>query len=268
MNKLNVFVLASAVMALAATATFAQAPQQPAAAAAGTSQEGATAVLSATETWRPVASDLRAGGRLQIRATGQWRISQQFSAASDVAAYRALARDTGPDGYTDLPLSPQVILPSAPVGALIGRIGENGAAFLIGSQYDQPIESDGALFVSINDVADQFSDNVGRVAIQIAVSAPPPPEPSAATDEPGQAPAEDAQDQTTDGTQAPPSRIPWMLIGGAILAALLLLALIMRRPPHTTENDRRHPSVPQVTTRVVNDGVSGQSLTLTVRGRR
>jgi hypothetical protein len=264
MKKLNGLLLAGVILWLAAPPALGQMAQQaqPAPQIATTAPASAdtvttSAVLSATETWRPIAADLRTGGRLQITATGQWRIIQQVNFSNDIAAYQSLARDRGPDGYTDMPLNAEVVLPTAPIGALIGKIGENGAPFLIGSQYDQPITSDGALFVTINDIPTQLAENSGRLAIQVSVTPPPPPPPQP------QPPPQPPQQPSIS-----PDLIRAGVIGAAILVGLLLIASFSRpRTPRSDPNDRRNPAVPQVTARVANDGVAGQSLTLTIRGR-
>mgnify|MGYP000897100459 CR=1 FL=1 len=72
--------------------------------------------------------------------------NQRFSAAQVASQY------TGPDGYPNLH-NDRALLPSANIGALIGRIGENGTPFLIGASYDQPIANDGTLFLAMNDIA-------------------------------------------------------------------------------------------------------------------
>ncbi len=265
MKKLNAVLLAgvlclaaapaAAQMAQAPPAQMAQAAPAPAA-PADVNTVTSNAVLAATETWRPIAPDLRIGGRLQVRAAGQWRLSPQYNPNS-IAATGIVVRDTGPDGYTDLPLNADVLLPTAPIGALIGKIGENGAPFLIGSQYDQPIAADGALFVTINDVPSQLADNSGRLSIQTGVTPPPAPAPEIvpAPVTPPERPQQPAPDLVQIG-----------LIGAAILVGLLILSSLFRgRRPRG--DDRRNPAVPQVTARVVNDGSAGQSLTLTIRGR-
>jgi hypothetical protein len=274
MKKLNGLLLAGVALCLAASSAWGQqraqvqaAPQlqQAQVAPAPTDQNAVTAnaVLSATETWRQIATGLRTGGRLQITASGQWRVSPQINRNTDVAVLRALAQDAGPDGYVDLPRSDSVILPSAPVAALIGRIGENGAPFLIGSQYNDAIASDGDLFVTINDAPGQLQDNSGRLSIQAGVTPPPPPP---------EAPQETPQEQSPGaepGAEQPaisPELIRAGLIGAGILLGLLILTSLFRSP-RGGSNDRRNPAVPQVTTRVVNDGVAGQSLTLTLRRR-
>lgn len=269
MKKLNGLLLVGVALCLAASSAFAQQAQPAPAAPTDASAVTSSAVLSATETWRPIAPGLRTGGRLQITAGGEWRIGPPLNRNTDIAVLRALARDAGPDGYTELPRSEGVILPAAPVAALIGKIGENGAPFLIGSQYDQSVASDGPLFVTINDAAGQLTDNLGRLSIQVTVTPPPPPPPP-----PEQTPAPQAQNpvvgpqEEQEQIQQPaisPGLIQAGLIGAAILAALLLVSAMFRRPPGADPNDRRNPAVPQVTTRVVSDGIAGQSLTLKVR---
>lgn len=157
---------AAAVASLAALAMPAhaqvlrQAPQQaPEAAAPQTS----SAVVSANRSWTPTGATVRAGGRVQISAQGRWTLG-----AATVAA--ALA--SGPDGVPGR-TNPNAHLPNANVGALVGRIGDAGKPFLVGSSYAATASADGELFLAINDGARDAVDNTGRVSASIIVSPPP-----------------------------------------------------------------------------------------------
>jgi hypothetical protein len=63
--------------------------------------------------------------------------------------------------------APSTPLPSAPVGALIGRIGTTGSYFLIGSEYSSSSLS-GRLFLLYND--DNPRDNTGGYTVTITIT--------------------------------------------------------------------------------------------------
>ena len=61
---------------------------------------------------------------------------------------------------------PKLVLPTAPLGALVGRT--NGEPFFVGNTYeDRP--GDGHLYLSINDKPDSFDDNAGSLRIVVSV---------------------------------------------------------------------------------------------------
>jgi hypothetical protein len=61
---------------------------------------------------------------------------------------------------------PKLLVPNAPLGALVGRTG--GEPFFVGNTYeDRP--GDGHLYLSINDRPDSFGDNAGSLRIVVTV---------------------------------------------------------------------------------------------------
>lgn len=250
------------------------AADQAAPAPAATDQPISTSVvLPANQVWQAAATNLRGGGRLQITAQGEWTMrgqNQRFSAAQVASQY------TGPDGYPNLK-NERALLPSANIGALIGRIGQNGTPFLIGAAYDQPITTEGVLFVAMNDIVEQYQDNQGRMSIQVTVSPPPPP--PEATPE-AQTPAPDTPVTTTTVAPAPapqattpslpftPTQIRTGLIAIAVLLGLIFLGRLFRGGGKDKSKINEPPEgAAQITTRVAADGVSSQLLKLTVKGR-
>lgn len=129
------------------------------------------AVLPANAAWTPTRVEVRAGAGLQISAQGRW------SAVTPSRTAAAAPRDTSTDanGYADTPAGRGAPLPEANRGALIGRIGDNGAPFLIGAAYRGRASADGMLFVTMNEPAEALQDNQGRMAISITTTPPPPP---------------------------------------------------------------------------------------------
>jgi len=100
-----------------------------------------------TVPWLQLVDTIRGATHLMIRATGSW------------TALPGLLAPCEPDGLAGLILpADRVVLPDAPPGALIGRIGGSSAglkadgAFVIGSScvVAVPTGSIGPLFVSFN----------------------------------------------------------------------------------------------------------------------
>jgi hypothetical protein len=61
---------------------------------------------------------------------------------------------------------PKLILPNAPLGALVGRT--SGGPFFVGNTYEER-PGDGHLYLSINDKPDSFDDNAGSLRIVVSV---------------------------------------------------------------------------------------------------
>jgi len=133
----------------------------PAAAATASAGAGATVnpntipegsiPVSATVRWTDSGVTVRRNQNVSFRVTGQVKISDTVvSGPGGVAT-----------GRQELPLPP------APVGALIGRVG-NAAPFVIGDN-DRPIRMNtaGKLMLAVND--DQLLDNSGEFRVVIAV---------------------------------------------------------------------------------------------------
>ena len=71
-----------------------------------------------------------------------------------------------PEGQDFRDVLPKLLVPNAPLGALVGRAG--GEPFFVGNTYeDRP--GDGHLYLSINDKPDSFDDNVGSLRIVVTI---------------------------------------------------------------------------------------------------
>jgi hypothetical protein len=107
--------------------------------------------------------DVRAGDQITFTASG-----------TVVAGQRA--GSTGPDGIRSSGLGSIIgtrPVPSAGVGALVGYIrtldGQAGTAFLVGSQLTYTAQTDGRLFLLIND--DNYNDNSGSYLVKYRFAA-------------------------------------------------------------------------------------------------
>jgi hypothetical protein len=114
-------------------------------------QNGTGIRVAANQDWTATGVTVRDGETLFIRSSGEIRLndSDRTTAAGIGGARRGA-------GFP---------LPSAPAGALIGRI-DNGQPFLIGNQASVRMPDAGQLFLGIND--DVVSDNSGEFQVTIS----------------------------------------------------------------------------------------------------
>ncbi len=110
-------------------------------------------LVSGNRQWTPTGITVRKGQTLLFNTTGEIQLSMDasdvaVSAGSRIARYAA-----------------QAPLPRVLVGALIGRIGPNGAPFPIGNMTSVPMPATGELYLGIND--DDVNDNRGEFRVEI-----------------------------------------------------------------------------------------------------
>jgi len=108
--------------------------------------------VNAASGWVDTGRTVRRGQQLSIQSTGEIH----FGSGGDQVA--------DPNGKQGDPSQPTLPLPSAGVGALIGRIG-NGTPFLIGAQGSATMPASGRLFLGVNDR--ELSDNSGAFSVVI-----------------------------------------------------------------------------------------------------
>jgi hypothetical protein len=73
----------------------------------------------------------------------------------------------GPEGHRVYRAPRFYPLPDVPGGALIGRIGEEGAPFYVGQRMNRRVREEGFLYLRIDD--DILSDNEGHVTVEVEV---------------------------------------------------------------------------------------------------
>lgn len=98
----------------------------------------ADVVVAGGKAWTPTGITVKPGETLAIKATGK------------VFANEAVSGD--PDGVTGHPDWRRYnVVPEANHVALIGKIGENGKPFAVGSRFSQTVAANGQLFLGPND---------------------------------------------------------------------------------------------------------------------
>jgi hypothetical protein len=108
--------------------------------------------VEANAEWTPTGVRLLPGDNLGIVAEGRW--------------FNSLPRDNGTSPLGGKPF-PGTVMSDVPLGALIGRIGDSGAPFVVGDKFDQPVGQAGELYLTMNDVPGTYADNSGFMRVTI-----------------------------------------------------------------------------------------------------
>lgn len=111
-------------------------------------------VVPATAVWLASSVNVKAGDKLDITATGLWA--------------HGVTTHYGPDGTNSL-AGAGSWLPSANLGALIGRI-DNNTPFLVGSSTSMVAQQNGILQFMMNDGIGRSDDNEGEVTVKVIVN--------------------------------------------------------------------------------------------------
>ena len=115
---------------------------------------GRQVMVPSNVAWVDTGLTVRKGQRLRIAGSGDVRLSNN---GDDVAT---------PAGAASYRFSPKAPIPTIPVGALIGKIGNRGP-FPIGRTEDAfTMSDDGRLFLGIND--DYVGDNIGNYNVYLS----------------------------------------------------------------------------------------------------
>ena len=110
--------------------------------------------------WQSTGVKLEEGDRFSLRARGQWSYSP------DVGLHGPEGGLWAPDWYPMTGNRDRVM-----GGALLGRVGEEGRPFYVGSRYISDAAQPGFLYLRIND--DLLGDNEGVLTAEIAVTPAP-----------------------------------------------------------------------------------------------
>lgn len=139
--------LAPAVLCLAAVVL------RPLEWAPGAPLAGKPLTVYAYKQWQSTGLDLRVGDQVIVQARGEWLYSP----------YVGLH---GPDGGGRPVTVPTYPLARADGGALLGRVGQAGPAFYVGSFLRFRADRAGRLYLRIND--DLLGDNQGALTVTVS----------------------------------------------------------------------------------------------------
>ncbi|MBI4591574.1 MAG: hypothetical protein HY725_22340 [Candidatus Rokubacteria bacterium] len=114
--------------------------------------------------WTKVCDYVEGPVKLKLEADGEWEYSK---------------KRCGPDGAPQEGLVTDTLVPSAPLGALVGKIGGSSAdkpdvskvlVFAVGSYCVVSLDNTarGALFLTMNDVVGRFDEHDGEVSVTIS----------------------------------------------------------------------------------------------------
>jgi hypothetical protein len=116
-----------------------------------------TYLILANLGWDSVGMYVRPGQQFEISATGSWSNGPEGNPIGPA----------GGDGF-----DPASILPSAPIGTLIGRIGYN-QPFEVGEHALLTADYGGELYLRMNDDPGALSDNTGSLEVTVALGPRP-----------------------------------------------------------------------------------------------
>jgi hypothetical protein len=115
------------------------------------------ATVNAKEPWQDAGVFLEAGQTVTISANGTWGDGAGMTDANGRASQVLFGRRT------------EIALPSAPVMLLVGKIGEDGVPFRVGTELRLTAPRAGQLFLMANDRFDTLFDNRGRMVVRIVM---------------------------------------------------------------------------------------------------
>lgn len=110
--------------------------------------------VSSQQMWIDTGVTLTKGQKFDIQASGQWSFG---SCCPAVDANGAPNRS-----------DPMILMLSAAVAVLLGKIGNE--TFVVGESYSGSSPTSGKLFLSMNDIAGEFSNNSGALSVHISYS--------------------------------------------------------------------------------------------------
>jgi hypothetical protein len=120
----------------------------------GSLANGRTIQVIANKQWTDTGIDVNAGDRVVFQGSGEITIGRSPGQTASVDGNGSFRSAQYPD-------------PNAPGGALIGKVGNNGKPFGIGSQSQPlPMPASGRLYLGVND--NEIGDNSGAFSVVVA----------------------------------------------------------------------------------------------------
>lgn len=120
----------------------------------GNLANGRTIQVVANKQWTDTGIDVRAGDHVMFQASGEITIGRSAGQTATVDGNGSYHSAQYPD-------------PNSPGGALIGKVGNNGKPFGIGSQSQAlPMPASGRLYLGVND--NELGDNSGAFSVVVA----------------------------------------------------------------------------------------------------
>lgn len=158
-----------AVIALVVTALILLSLDSGTDAQSGSPETSVSVTVSAESPWIPTGLAVNSGDRLVVSASGQAGFTGCCASLPDGSS-----ETRGVQGNPERGSQPdQWVASKLPYAALVGRIGEDGLPFYIGSFSELVAPVTGEVFLSMNDTLDAFHDNSGIWDAEISVDQQP-----------------------------------------------------------------------------------------------
>jgi hypothetical protein len=126
----------------------------------------ATITVPGNQPWTDTGLDLNQGDQVTITASGTIKIAPEDPGKTPAGDPSCV----GPTGRKIDPTSETWLTPGLTCWSLVGRIGEDGALFEVGTSLGFPVETAGRLYLGVNDETGRFGNNSGSWTVDIIVS--------------------------------------------------------------------------------------------------
>jgi hypothetical protein len=127
--------------------------------------EQTTIAVQATQPWTDTGLDLAPGASVSITASGTIKISKPNTPKTPAGDPNCI----GFDGKKKDPAAEYWLTPGLTCWSLVGRIGEDGAPFQVGTSLSFTVETGGRFYLGVNDEKGKFQDNSGSWSVDITV---------------------------------------------------------------------------------------------------
>jgi hypothetical protein len=121
--------------------------------------------MPGNQPWTDTGLDLAVGSSVSITASGTIKIAPEDPGKTPAGDSSCI----GPTGRKIDPTSETWLTPGLTCWSLVGRIGEDGVPFEIGTSLSFPVETAGRLYLGVNDEIGRFGNNSGSWMVDITV---------------------------------------------------------------------------------------------------